>query len=199
MQVESEYRNTLEVLIRGFFEVFRSKAAGALDFLWSDPALAALFASLQQVQTLAQGLGSLLEDTIDAAEEDGTAYPALGECFASLAEELEFEVYDEYVVCSLVTGPFLGGLRSALVATFGAKLDVLLPLRLSGAPSHVSYRSAEQTMRRRVRCGALHAFRLRASRARFGAVYRSPPILGARVLVAPTLYCIALWSVSSDV
>jgi hypothetical protein len=118
--VESEYRNTLEVLIRGFFDVFRSKAAGALDFLRSDPALAALYASLQQVQTLTQGLGSLLEDTIDAAEEDGAAYPALGECFASLAEELEFEVYDECVVCSLVSGPSFFFLSRSALARGGA-------------------------------------------------------------------------------
>lgn len=43
-------------------------------------------------------MSSLFEDKLDIVEEDDDMrYPAIGECFASLAEEHEFDVYTEYV------------------------------------------------------------------------------------------------------
>jgi hypothetical protein len=91
MLVESAYRTTLNVIVKGFMEVFQTQF-GSETALVGD-----IFGNISEILELTQGLQSLLEDKLDVAEEnDDVQYPAVGECFASLAEDYAFDVYDEY-------------------------------------------------------------------------------------------------------
>ena len=85
---ETSYRNTLDVIVKGFFETFQAHAE-----LFSESVLLDVFGNITEILTLTQGLSSLLEDKLDMVEQDDDVrYPAVGECFASLAEEHEFSV-----------------------------------------------------------------------------------------------------------
>ena len=78
--------------VQVFWEFFQS-----IPDLIPEQSVASIFGNIHEILDVTQGLASLIEDKLDMVEQDDDVqYPSLGECFASLAEEHEFDVYDEY-------------------------------------------------------------------------------------------------------